>query len=86
MKKKRYSDLCWQITNPTNGKEFPGFAALHSRLDLRFRSRIAAALCRASGSRGLPRHAPHYQADDEARAGRLRHRPPRFRPSLAVPA
>ena len=32
------------------------------------------------GSRGLPRNVPHYyQADDEARAGRLRHRPPRFR-------
>ena len=31
---KQYTTLYWQILNPTNGKEFKGFASLRGRLDL----------------------------------------------------
>ena len=49
-----------------------GFAVLLGSLNLRFCSSIAAALCRAGGSSGLPSRHPRYEPDEDVVcAGRI---------------
>ena len=68
----RFTSLNWPIHSATTGSEVSSFTALRGRLNLRFRARIAAALCRACGSRGLPTHHPRFTPTDDVRSGRLR--------------